>query len=133
MKSFTKAVPVLGKEEFVRFASVVGDFNPIHYDRDFAQAFILKLPGVVAQGPLVLLLALDALASEGCLPQSGSVRARIIGPVFADMVIVFEAKDDGCFQLVGNGKAVLTGSISEPRPERLAISIDPRAMGSVAD
>jgi acyl dehydratase len=112
MKPFSKPLPVLGKEHFVRFASVVGDFNPIHYDRDFAQAFLLKLPGVVAQGPLVVLLAMDALASEGCLPKSGKLSARISGPVFADMELVFEGSENGEFRIHGNGKAVLTGVLS---------------------
>lgn len=109
MKPFKKPVPVLGKEHFVRFAAVVGDFNPIHFDRDFAQAFMLKLPAVVAQGPLVLLLAMDALASEHSLPDSGSISARVTGPVFPDRALTFEGDADGSFRLLDNEKAVLTG------------------------
>ncbi len=111
MKAIRKAVPVLGKDHFVRFAAVVGDFNPIHFDRDFAQAFMLKLPAVVAQGPLVLLLAMDALAAEQSLPASGSVSARVTGPVFPDRVLTFEGNEDGSFRLLDNEKAVLTGAV----------------------
>ena len=65
MKAFKKDAPPMGKEQFVRYAGVVGDFNPVHYDMETAQSF--KMPAVIGQGPLVMTLALDAAIAENGL------------------------------------------------------------------
>ncbi len=109
MKSFKKTAPKLGKEHFVRYASVVGDFNPIHYDLDFARK--LKMPAVVAQGPLVLLLALDAIAAEGGLGDVTGVVARITAPVFPDTDLTVEGHEDGAIQISDKDRVVLTGAV----------------------
>ena len=110
MKSFTRAARKVGKEEFVRFASVVGDFNPIHYDRDFAEQ--LKLPSVVAQGPLVMLLALEAIAAEGGLSQVKRFEARIVGPVFPDLDLSVQQNENGEVQVLDQGRVVLAGTVA---------------------
>jgi len=109
MKSFKRAAPKLGKEHFVRYASIVGDFNPIHYDLDFAKK--LRMPSVVAQGPLVLLLALDAIAAEGELGDVKRVTARITGPVFPDADLTVDVREDGTMQISDNDRTVLTGVV----------------------
>jgi acyl dehydratase len=109
MKSFKKIAPKLGKEHFVRFASVVGDFNPVHYDLDFAKR--LNMPTVVAQGPLVLLLALDAMAAEGDLGEVKRVTARVTGPVSPDTDLMVERREDGSIQITDKDRTVLTASV----------------------
>jgi acyl dehydratase len=109
MKRFKRAAPKLGKGHFVRYASVVGDFNPIHYDLDFAKK--LMMPAVVAQGPLVLLLALDAIAAEGGLGDVKRVVARITGPVFPDTDLTVERREDGSIQISDKDRTVLTGMV----------------------
>ncbi len=51
-----KEIPVLVKQpstqQLVMWAGASGDFNPIHYDKDFAVA--KGLPGVIVHGQLVL-------------------------------------------------------------------------------
>jgi len=110
MKSFSRTARKVGKQEFVRFASVVGDFNPIHYDRDFAEQS--KLPSVVAQGPLVMLLALDAIAAEGEFNQVKRFAARIVGPVFPDLDLTVEQKENGEIQVLDQGRVVLAGNVA---------------------
>ena len=110
MKSFRKTAPKLGKEHFVRYASVVGDFNPIHYDLDFARK--LKMPAVVAQGPLVLLRALDAIAAEEGLGEVKGVVARITGTVFPDADLVVERAEDGAIRISDKDRTVLTGTVT---------------------
>ena len=109
MKSFKRSAPRLGKEHFVRYASVVGDFNPIHYDLDFAKK--LKMPAVVAQGPLVLLLALDAIAAESGLGDVRRVATRVTGPVFPDADLTVEGREDGSIQISDKDRTVLTGMV----------------------
>jgi acyl dehydratase len=109
MKNFRRVAPKLGKEHFVRYASITGDFNPIHYDLEFAKK--LKMPAVVAQGPLVLLLALDALAAEGRLGDVGRVVARMTGPAFPDAELVVEGREDGSIQISDGERVVLKGTV----------------------
>lgn len=106
MKAFKKPVPVMGKEHFVRFASVVGDFNPIHYDLDFAKKF--KMPAVVSQGPLTVTLALDALIAENGVDKVKGINARIAAPMFPDMTLEAEADEEGNIALSDGKTTVLT-------------------------
>lgn len=93
MKSFTRKAPVMGKEQFVRYGAAVGDFNPVHYDLDFARQ--LKLPAVISQGPLTFTLALDAVAAETGLDGISGFKARITAPVFPDTELNIACGDDG--------------------------------------
>lgn len=113
MKNFNRTARKVGKEEFVRFAAVVGDFNPIHFDRDFAEQS--NLPSVVAQGPLIMLLALDAIAAEGEFSQVKRFAARIVGPVFPDLDLTVDQKENGDVQVLDQGRVVLAGNIAGSR------------------
>lgn len=107
MKAFKKAAPVMGKEQFVRYAGVVGDFNPIHYDKDFADS--MKMPAVVAQGPLTMSLALDAVIQEEGLANLKGFSARVTAPMFPDMELDIVAEEDGTVNVMKGDKAVLMG------------------------
>ena len=108
MKTFKRKAPVMGKEHFVRYAGVVGDFNPVHYDLEFAKK--LKMPAVVSQGPLTFTLALDALAAEVGLDTLKGFKARITAPVFPDTEMTVECDADGNVT-AGDGKTTyLTGT-----------------------
>lgn len=105
MKAFKKAVPVMGKEHFVRFAGVVGDFNPVHYDLEFAKRF--NMPAVVGQGPLSVTLALDALISENGADAIAGISARVAAPMFPDMALTAEADGEGNITLSDGETTVL--------------------------
>ena len=53
-RSFT-----ITRDSLVRYAGASGDFNPIHYRDDFAQA--VGLPGVLAHGMLTMGLAVQVV------------------------------------------------------------------------
>ncbi|MGE0737265.1 MAG: MaoC/PaaZ C-terminal domain-containing protein [Alphaproteobacteria bacterium] len=108
MKSFKRNLPVMSKEHYVRFAGVVGDFNPIHYDLEFAKRF--NLPAVISQGPLTYALALDALAAEIGLDKIKSFKARITSPVFPDTALTVVCDDGGAVTVVDGKTNYLTGS-----------------------
>lgn len=61
----------LTRESLVRYAGASGDFNPIHYRDDVAEA--VGLPGVLAHGMLTM-----GLAVETIVPWLGDSR-RILG------------------------------------------------------
>ena len=50
----------LTRDSLVRYAGASGDFNPIHYRDDFAQA--VGLPGVLAHGMLTMGVAVQVAA-----------------------------------------------------------------------
>lgn len=62
------AYPPLTRTDFVRYAGASGDFNPLHHDRDYAEA--AGLPDVMGHGMLSAGLLASALTNwfgEGCV------------------------------------------------------------------
>ena len=111
MKSFSRKAPVMGKEHYVRFAGVVGDFNAVHYDLEFAQK--LKMPAVISQGPLTFALALDAVAAEAGLDKVNAFKARITAPVFPDTELTVACDEDGKVTASDGKTTFLDGVVSE--------------------
>jgi len=73
----------LTRESLVRYAGASGDFNPIHYRDDIAQA--VGLPGVLAHGMLTMGVAVSTL--DAWLGSSGTVTeygVRFTRPVVVD-------------------------------------------------
>lgn len=89
---FTREIEV-SRDRLVRYASVSGDFNPIHYND--AVATSVGLPGVIAHGMLTMGIAVETimpwLGDAGRIVEYG---ARFTRPVVvdaqdgADLVIV---------------------------------------------
>ena len=73
----------LTRDNLVRYAGASGDFNPIHYRDDVAQA--VGLPGVLAHGMLTMGVALqpvvDALGDPG---RVADYQVRFTRPVVVD-------------------------------------------------
>ena len=74
---------ILTRDNLVRYAGASGDFNPIHYRDDVAQA--VGLPGVLAHGMLTMGVALqpvvDALGDPG---RVADYQVRFTRPVVVD-------------------------------------------------
>lgn len=71
------------RDSLVRYAGASGDFNPIHYRDDFAQA--VGLPGVLAHGMLTMGLAVQVVVDF--IGDSGKVldyQVRFTKPVLVD-------------------------------------------------
>lgn len=110
MKAFTAKTPAMGKEQFVRYGAAVGDFNPVHYDLDFARE--LKLPAVIGQGPLSFTLALDAaIAANGPDAFSG-FKARITAPLFPDTALTITGDADGKVTASAGDTTYLEGELT---------------------
>lgn len=75
------------KQSVLDFAKLTGDFNPVHFDSDYAAKTIFKKP--IVHGPLVLTLVTTLFANE--LPGPGSVylshNVQYFLPVYYDDVI----------------------------------------------
>ena len=71
------------RDSLVRYAGASGDFNPIHYRDDFAQA--VGLPGVLAHGMLTMALAVQTVVDF--VGDSGKIldyQVRFTKPVLVD-------------------------------------------------
>jgi acyl dehydratase len=60
---------VFDKEIILAYAKLTGDFNPVHFDENYAKGTIFKKP--IVHGPLVLTLITTLFANE--LPGPGSI------------------------------------------------------------
>jgi acyl dehydratase len=109
MKSINQSVAPISLEQIVRFAGAVQDFNPIHYDDAFARK--AGLPGVIAQGPLTFLVALDALFSHGDGAAINGFRARLKAPVTPDAPLAILCDEGGRVSLTALGVEALAGEV----------------------
>lgn len=110
MKEIDVSLPALSLEQLVRFAGAVQDFNPIHYDDRFARA--AGLPGVIAQGPLTYLVALDALVAAHGARGIGSFAVRLKAPVVPGAPLHVRATADGKVSLRAGEAEALAGNVT---------------------
>lgn len=108
MKEINRSLGTLTLEQIIRFSGAVQDFNPIHYDDAFARA--AGLPGVIAQGPLTYLLALDALVAEVGANALGSFAVRLKAPVQPGDTLSLTCSPDGKVVLKAGEAEALVGT-----------------------
>ncbi len=79
---FATATRIYTAEDVRRFAELVNDFNPVHFDEEYAKKTIFGRP--IVHGPFVITLITSIFASElpgpGCIYMSQEV--RYIAPVY---------------------------------------------------
>jgi len=74
---------LLTRDSLVRYAGASGDFNPIHYRDDFAQA--VGLPGVLAHGMLTMGIAVQVVTDwVGDPGRVVDYQVRFTKPVLVD-------------------------------------------------
>jgi acyl dehydratase len=115
VQAFDRSLGPLALEQVIRFSGAVQDFNPIHYDAAFAKA--AGLPGIIAQGPLTYLIALDALVAANGVDRLGSFAVRLKAPVQPAALLSISCSTDGKVSLrAGDAEALAgTSALKEPR------------------
>jgi len=113
MQDIHRHIEPLSLEQIVRFAGAVQDFNPIHYDEDFARA--AGLPGIVAQGPLTYLVTLDSLIAANGLSNVGGFQVRLRAPVMAGMSLLLSCDAEGKVSLKADGHEALVGTLKSAK------------------
>ena len=109
MQTINVIRPALSMEQVIRFCGAVQDFNPIHYDEAFARA--AGLPGVIAQGPLTYLLALDSLIAAKSLTSIGGFSVRFKAPVVPGATLSVTCDEQGKVTLIAGDKEALSGTV----------------------
>lgn len=110
MTPIDKDVAQMTRKAIVQYAGVVQDFNPVHYDDEFAKQ--MGLPAIIAQGPLTLTLLLDAAVAAAGAGAVTGVKARLKAPVFPGDELHLKCDGTGAFSATVGGKEVASGSVS---------------------
>ncbi len=109
MKSVEKTLPTVTRRMIVQYSGVVQDFNPVHYDDEFAKK--AGLQSAIAQGPLTTLLVLDSLVAEHGADGIASLSVRLKSPIFPGDNLHLGCDEQGKLSAKVNDKEVLTGSL----------------------
>lgn len=96
--------------QIARYAGAVGDFNPIHVDEEFARA--AGMPSVIAHGPLVLTLVLDALVAQAGVDALRRYDARLRAPVVPGDTLTVTPSDSGVEVHNRAGTMVATAAVT---------------------
>lgn len=97
------------REQVAKYASAVGDFNPVHFDIEFAKA--AGLPNTVVHGPLTVALVLDAIARQLGRDNILNLDTRLRAPVYPGDQLKVVSTDYGVEVRNGEGTLVATAVV----------------------
>ena len=109
MTPIDQDIATVSRRTIVQYAGIVQDFNPVHFDDEFARQS--GLPGVIAQGPLTLTLVLDALVAQHGADNIAGIKARLKAPVVPGAQLHLAVDAQGNLSVQVGGKEVLSGSV----------------------
>lgn len=109
MQPIDQDIATVSRRAIVQYAGIVQDFNPVHYDDEFAKKS--GLPGTIAQGPLTLTLVLDALVAQHGVDSIAGIKVRLKAPVVPQDQLHLDGDADGNISAKVGGKEVLAGSV----------------------
>lgn len=109
MQAIDKDIATVSRRAIVQYAGIVQDFNPVHYDDEFARKS--GLPGAIAQGPLTLTLVLDALVAQHGVDNITGITVRLKAPVVPQDQLHLSGDAEGNISAKVAGKEVLSGSV----------------------
>lgn len=110
MKPIKEDIAKVSRRTIVQYSGVVQDFNPVHYDDEFARK--LGLPSAIAQGPLTVTLVLDSLVAKLGADRIGSLKTRLRAPVCPGDQLHLVCDEEGNLTAQVGGKDVLNGTVS---------------------
>jgi hypothetical protein len=110
MKTIDIAVATVTRRMIVQYSGVVQDFNPVHYDDEFAKK--AGLPSAIAQGPLTVTLLLDALLAQHGTDAIGKLSVRLKTPVFPGDQVHVTCDEQGKLSAKVGDREVLSGNLT---------------------
>lgn len=108
MTPMDQNIAEVSRRTIVQYAGIVQDFNPVHYDDEFARQS--GLPSAIAQGPLTLTLVLDALVAQHGAANIAGIKARLKAPVLPGVQLHLSCDAQGNLSAKAGDKEVLSGS-----------------------
>lgn len=110
MKSIDKPAAEVTRRMIVQYAGIVQDFNPVHYDDEFAKK--AGLPTVIAQGPLTVTLMLDALVAQYGADEIAALSVRLKSPVLPGDQLHVRCDEAGKLSCQVGQREVITGQLT---------------------
>ena len=106
------------RDQVQSYAEAVGDFNPVHFDVDFARA--AGLPDTVVHGPLTVAKITDVLVAQLGADALLNLDVRLRAPVFPGDQLTVESAEYGVAVSKADGTVVATGVVitSQAQPGR---------------
>ena len=106
--------PAVSREQILRYANAVQDFNPMHIDEAFATA--AGMPSVIAHGPLTAAIVLDLIVSQIGTGGLAAAEVRFRAPVFPGDELSIEATDGGVDVRTADGSVAATVALRGVAP-----------------
>ena len=101
--------PAVSREQILRYAGAVKDFNPIHVDEEFAKA--AGMPSVIAHGPLTASIVLDLIVSQVSPNGLAAAEVRFRAPVFPGDELSIVPTEGGVEVRKGDGSVAATVTV----------------------
>jgi acyl dehydratase len=109
MNPVDQDIATVTRRMIVQYSGVVQDFNPVHYDDEFARK--AGLPSIIAQGPLTVTLVLDALVAQGYGDEIARLSVRLKAPVVPGDALHLVCDAQGNLSTQAGGREVLAGVV----------------------
>ena len=98
--------PAVTREQILRYAGAVKDFNPIHVDEEFAKA--AGMPSVIAHGPLTASIVLDLIVGQIGACGLAAAQIRFRAPVFPGDELSIVPTEEGAEVRKADGSVAAT-------------------------
>lgn len=109
-------IPKVDRAMFVRYAGASGDFNPIHWNEDFAKS--AGYPGVFAQGMFTAGVLATFLTNWVGESNVRRFRTRFVGQVWPDEEIVCSGTVTKVYDADGEARAEIDLLVTNAAGER---------------
>lgn len=109
MNPIDRDLATVTRRMIVQYSGVVQDFNPVHYDEEFARKS--GLPSVIAQGSLTATVILDGLVAQGLGDEISRLSIRLKAPVVPGNALHLACDAQGGLSIKAAGRELLTGSV----------------------
>jgi acyl dehydratase len=106
--------PPVSREQILRYAVAVSDFNPMHIDEEFAKA--AGMPSVIAHGPLTAAIVLDLIVNQIGASDLAAAEVRFRAPVLPGDELRIVATDGSVDVLKGDGSVAATVALRSVAP-----------------
>jgi acyl dehydratase len=97
------------RDQVQQYGEAVGDFNPIHFDHEFARN--AGLPDTVVHGPLTVAKIADVLVAQLGGDALLNLDVRLRAPVFPGEELTVESADYGVKVTKSDGTVAATGVV----------------------
>jgi acyl dehydratase len=104
----------VSREQILRYAAAVTDFNPMHVDEEFAKA--AGMPSVIAHGPLTASIVFDLIVGQIGAKGLASADVRFRAPVFPGDELSIAPTEDGVEIRKGDATVVATVALRGVTP-----------------